>query len=322
MSSGLIKDAAATPLAAISGELTHLAEQVWRQLSHGDLDRWRQALAGLPDLDSVSFDLNSDVVRLSVPHTYPETQQQVRAALQQFHPWRKGPFELFGVYVDSEWRSDLKWNRLVGHLSPLHDRLVLDVGCGNGYYAWRMIGEGAGLVLGIDPTILFMQQFEAVHRYAGERYPIHLLPLGIEQLPTPMGCFDTVFSMGVFYHRRSPFDHLLELRDTLRKGGEVVLETLVVEGAEGYVLVPPGRYAKMRNVWFIPSVATLTGWMRRAGFDSIRCVDVGFTTLQEQRSTEWMRFESLADYLDPKDSKRTVEGHPAPLRAVMIAEKA
>ncbi|PMC22346.1 tRNA 5-methoxyuridine(34)/uridine 5-oxyacetic acid(34) synthase CmoB, partial [Klebsiella aerogenes] len=44
--------------------------------------------------------------------------------------------------------------------------------------------------------------------------------------------------MGVLYHRRSPLDHLWQLKDQLAPGGELVLETLVIEGDENTVLVP------------------------------------------------------------------------------------
>ena len=182
-----------------------------------------------------------------------------------------------------------------------------------------MAGEGAGLVVGIDPTQLFLAQFLAVRRFVGDGWPVHLLPLGIEQVPPKLQAFDTVFSMGVLYHRRSPIDHLMELRDTLKPGGELVLETLVIDGGPGRVLVPEGRYAKMRNVWFLPSPAELVRWLQRCGFGEVRVVDVTTTTTEEQRGTAWMDFESLPDYLDPLDSTRTVEGHPGPVRAIVLA---
>jgi tRNA (mo5U34)-methyltransferase len=75
----------------------------------------------------------------------------------------------------------------------------------------------------------------------------------------------------------------------------------------------------MRNVWFIPSTAMLENWLRRCGYRDIRTVDVTPTTIAEQRSTEWMTFESLADFLDPADTRLTIEGHPAPQRAVLVA---
>jgi tRNA (mo5U34)-methyltransferase len=199
--------------------------------------------------------------------------------------------------------------------------VVLDVGCGNGYHAWRMLGEGARLVIGIDPTQLFVMQFEAIKHFLGQHHPVHLFPLGIEQLPPEIKGFDTVFSMGVFYHRQSPFAHLTELRGALRHGGELVLETLVIEGGEHQVLVPQGRYAKMRNVWFIPTTKVLHKWLQRAGFNDVKLIDVSVTTVEEQRSTQWMWFESLADYLDPRDRNMTIEGYPAPRRAIFVARR-
>ena len=47
-------------------------------------------------------------------------------------------------------------------------------------------------------------------------------------------------------------------------------------------------------------------------------MDINKTTVEEQRSTDWMTFESLADFLDPNDANKNVEGHPAPLRDIFI----
>lgn len=105
----------------------------------------------------------------------------------------------------------------------------------------------------------------------------------------------------------------------MRAGGELILETLVVEGDAQTVLMPGERYAKMRNVWFIPSTAALTQWLSRVGFSDIRVVDLNITSLEEQRATAWMENESLIDFLDPSDHSKTIEGYPAPLRAVLVA---
>ena len=249
-----------------------------------------------------------------------QDQETVKQALQGLIPWRKGPFAFFGVPVETEWRSDWKWQRVAPHLSPLAGRRILDVGCGSGYHCWRMAAAGASAVVGIDPTILFLVQYLAVRRFAPE-LPVWFLPLRMEELPAEGGQFDTVFSMGVLYHRRSPLDHLLELKGALCAGGELVLETLVVEGDERTVLMPEDRYAVMRNVFFLPSVAMLTRWLERCGFVDVRCVDESNTTVQEQRSTDWMRFQSLPDFLDPDDHRLTREGYPAPRRAVLVARK-
>jgi tRNA (mo5U34)-methyltransferase len=48
-------------------------------------------------------------------------------------------------------------------------------------------------------------------------------------------------------------------------------------------------------------------------------VDVNVTSTQEQRSTEWMSFHSLENFLDPDDHSKTIEGYPAPRRAIITA---
>lgn len=290
--------------------------------AHGDLARWESALADLPDLPDGVAVLDDAWVGVRPLQTPPAgTRERLTEALMRLHPWRKGPYDIQGVRIDTEWRSDWKWDRLAGAISPLDGRLVLDVGCGNGYHAWRMLGAGARLVMGIDPTLVFVVQFQAVNRYLRDDR-LCVLPLGIEDLPPDLTGFDTVFSMGVFYHRRSPMDHLGELHRLLRPGGELVLETLVVEGDAQRVLVPQGRYAGMRNVWFLPSVEALSLWLGRCGFVGARLVDLSGTTPDEQRTTEWMRFQSLPDQLDRDDPSRTIEGLPAPTRAILVAQRA
>lgn len=296
------------------------------QAPHGDWSRWQPALDRLPVLGEGVVVCDDGAIEIRPDRALSaEGQAQLSGALKVLHPWRKGPYRIAAVGIDTEWRSDWKWDRVLPHLQPLVGRLVLDVGCGNGYHCWRMALAGARQVIGIDPTAVFLAQFLAIRGLLSSMAPdlagrVELLPLGIEAVPAKLGRFDTVFSMGVLYHRRSPLDHLMELRAALRPGGQLVLETLVIEGNADQVLVPRGRYAKMRNVWFIPTPAMLEHWLRRCGFKEIRTVDVTSTALDEQRSTEWMTFESLADFLDPADSTLTIEGYPAPRRAVLIAE--
>lgn len=284
---------------------------------HGDFDRWRHAVASLPDppATSVSFD---DTVTVSA-ELPAAAVARLRDALQALHPWRKGPFSLFGVRIDSEWRSDFKWRRIAPHLD-LEGLRILDVGCGNGYYGWRMLGAGAALVIGIDPSVLYCMQHQAINRCIGDDRN-QALPLGLESLPEALsaGRFDAVFSMGVIYHRRDPLAHLRRLARCLVPGGAAVVESLCVEGPE--TLVPDGRYARMRNVWQVPAQQQLAQWMSQCGFQEIRIVNTAVTTTAEQRSTDWMRFDSLAEALDPTDATRTVEGHPAPRRCVLVARK-
>ncbi len=287
--------------------------------NNGHLDKWLGTLESLPDVVPSALDLDGSAIKIGcVRDLNTEQQMGLSDTLQGFRPWRKGPFDFFGTYVDTEWRSDRKWDRLLSGISPLKDRLVLDIGCGSGYHCWRMTGEGARLALGTDPFLLYVMQYLAVRKYAPAA-PAFVLPFSMEGLPPVISAFDTVFSMGILYHRRSPIDHLYDLRSYLRPGGELVLETIVVDGPKGYSLVPDRYYAKMKNVWFIPSVETLVQWLTRCRYRDIKIVDVSQTTIEEQRSTEWMVFESLKDFLDPNDFNKTTEGYPAPKRAVITA---
>ena len=281
---------------------------------------WLKALQSLPELRPSRIALQDNVSIGSSADLGPVDREELIALLQAFHPWRKGPYNFFGIEIDTEWRSDWKWERLLPHIQPLAGRRVLDVGCGNGYHGWRMRGAGADFVLGIEPFLVSVLQFQVMQRYLCDPQH-HVIPIGIEDVPPDLACFDSVFSMGVLYHRRSPLDHLFELKGCLRPGGELILETLIVEGDQETVFMPQGRYAKMRNVWFLPSIAALTLWLERCGFTEIACVDTNRTSCDEQRSTDWMQFESLADFLDPDDADKTIEGHPAPLRAIFTATR-
>ncbi|WP_241627364.1 tRNA 5-methoxyuridine(34)/uridine 5-oxyacetic acid(34) synthase CmoB [Rosenbergiella epipactidis] len=307
------------PLASWLEVIPAQLAQWQRENLHGHFRQWHKAIQYLPAITPPSLDLTGQVYAES-PDLTPRQRQGIESLLRQLMPWRKGPYQLYGTHIDTEWRSDWKWDRVLPHISPLQDRLVLDVGCGSGYHMWRMIGQGAKMVVGIDPMQLFLCQFEAVRKLLGNSQQAHLLPLGIEQLPTSEA-FDTVFSMGVLYHRRSPLDHLLQLKNQLVNGGELVLETLVTEGDEHQVLVPGERYAQMRNVYFLPSALALKSWLEKTGFVDVRIVDQAVTPITEQRRTSWMTSESLAEFLDPNDPHKTVEGYHAPLRAVLIARK-
>lgn len=306
--------------------LARLPEQLARGLDrnrHGDLPAWEKAVAKLPALPSErNVQLDSDTVSVELDLSDSQ-QRQCFNLLRKLAPWRKGPFRLGGIHIDTEWRSDWKWQRVAPHLAPLKYRKVLDVGGGSGYHAWRMTGAGAAFVLVIDPSPRFYCQFQAVRHFVGDADGgrTQFLPVGIEDVPDNLAFFDTVFSMGVLYHRSAPLEHLQQLKAALAPGGELVLETLVVEGDEQTVFMPGERYASMSNVYFLPSSKALCHWLERCGFTNVRVVDEAVTTLEEQRSTEWMTYQSLADFLDPDDRTQTIEGYPAPRRAVVIAER-
>jgi len=300
-------------------QLRHVLQQHYELKNHGRSIEWDRALDSMPQLECADYSFTDDSVCIVKPEHLALDSMEYKQHLKAFMPWRKGPWNLLGVEIQTEWHSDWKWQRIEPHISPLDGRQVLDIGTGNGYFLFRMLGAGASLALGIDPTRIFLYQFHAAQRLLPAN-GAYLLPRRSEHLPA-FGCFDTVFCLGVLYHRRSPIDHIQELMSYLRPGGELVLETLVVPGDINTILVPPERYAKMANVWFLPSTEALENMLRKVGLENVRTVDVSQTTTAEQRATEWMTFHSLADFLDPNDPSRSIEGHPAPLRATLVATK-
>jgi tRNA (mo5U34)-methyltransferase len=310
----IIKNTSLEPLGPL------LTDAFLEQIRHGDFKKWRSLLAKMTNIPVSGIDFGK-VIRIGcADDCEADKQSLLRDQLQAFVPWRKGPFGLFGIDVDSEWRSDLKWSRLQGHIASLQGKTVLDVGCGNGYYGFRMLDAGAELVVGIDPHIPYVAQFWAVKHFVPE-LPLFVLPVALEQLPSPLPGFDTVFSMGVLYHRRSPIDHLQQLKNCLKPGGELILESLYVDGEQGYCLMPEDRYARMSNVWFVPTIATAVQWLSRCGYVDTVVIDESVTSIEEQRNTEWMPFESLADALNPNDKNKTVEGLPAPRRVIVKSRR-
>ena len=316
---------------------------------HGDRESWQQALDALdrtaekleppysrPELGDLPVDAAPcDIAPIGIAPIgiapigirgvlSKDHQNALDHALKALHPWRKGPWCVFNTHLDTEWRSDWKWQRLQPFLPDLTGQRVLDVGCGNGYYGWQMLNAGASDVVGIDPTIVFVFQHAAMNRLIGPLYPNarhRVLPLRLEDLPKPgtepvQPVFDSVFSMGVLYHRKDHMAHLQELQAQLRRGGTLVLETLVCESGD---LRPNGRYARMRNVHLLPQPETIAGWLDSLGFKNCEVRNLNRTLQAEQRSTPWMRFESLKESLDPANPERTIEGHPSPVRALFVA---
>lgn len=297
-------------------------DQVLATYTHGEISGWLKMIDSLPEISVTDRELEKCVSVNSDDEISPDTLKQIAENLMQLHPWRKGPFSIHGIDLNTEWRSDWKWERIAPHLGDLSYKNILDVGCGNGYHLFRIIGAGANSAIGIDPSQKFHAQFLAMNHFIQCDKTFHL-PIGIEHMTNEASKgFDMVFSMGVLYHRRSPIEHIQQLKTLVCKGGHIVLETLVVDGDVNTVLIPEGRYAQMRNVWFLPSTDALERWLYRCDLKDVKLIDVNQTSLDEQRATDWMTFHSLKNYLDPNDINKTVEGYPAPKRATFIARVA
>ncbi|MDD5716745.1 MAG: tRNA 5-methoxyuridine(34)/uridine 5-oxyacetic acid(34) synthase CmoB [Sulfuricurvum sp.] len=274
----------------------------------------RDALDQLPEIET-SVDLGNTVT-LSSSHNV--NREELERIARMMMPWRKGPFDLFGIFIDTEWRSDLKYNFLRPHFN-LHAKKVADIGCNNGYYMFRFLEDSPAKVVGFDPSAVFKSQFDLINHYVKSDIVYELL--GVEHLPFYEEKFDVIFCLGVLYHRSDPVAMLKALSQGLAKDGEIYLDTFIIDGDEPYALCPSESYSKITNVYFVPTLKALENWCIRAGFTSFEILGTVVTTSDEQRKTEWIESHSLEDFLDPADNSKTIEGYPAPKRGYVRIKK-
>ena len=278
----------------------------------------REELKNLPKVDEVKCRFD-DWITIESPSISNEDRNRIYDIAKMMMPWRKGPFDLFGVKIDSEWQSFKKYNLLKPYLD-LEDKKVADVGCNNGYYMFRMLEFFPKMVFGIDPSPLFRSQFDLINHFVNSK-KLRYEMLGIEHMPGFVDMFDTILCLGVLYHRSDPIAALKALRQSLKKGGELILDTLMIDGYESICLVPENRYSKIPNIYFIPTIVALENWCKRAGFERFEVLSVVKTTTDEQRKTEWIEGESLNDFLNPNNLNETIEGYPAPKRVYIRTYK-
>ena len=269
---------------------------------------FNELLTRIKNLDNNNSKLIlDDSVRLEIPNFTKEIED-IAIALK---PWRKGPFHLNELFIDSEWRSFVKFNILKSHLS-LKDKVIADVGCNNGYYMFKMLEYEPRSIIGFDPSELAFLQFSFINHFAKSDIKFEIA--GVESLPSYGVKFDTIFCLGVLYHRSDPIKCLKELKSALNPNGEIFIDTMYIDRDDEMVLSPDTSYSKIPNISFIPSIKALQNWAKRAKFKSFEILATKDTDSFEQRKTKWIDSQSLEDFLDPNDSSKTVEGYPAPKR--------
>ena len=289
--------------------------------AYGNAIDYTQALMDLPKISSNHFDGQGEFIEIGRAEEVTPSQKKIileRAKILM--PWSKGPFKLFGESIDGEWRSDLKWNRLKSHLPELVGKTILDIGCNNGYFMFKMAQDNPALVLGIDPVVKCQAQFKFLNHFAHQKNLLHEL-LGVDELDLFKETFDVIFSMGIIYHHRNPIHQLIQMRQALRPGGSLILETIGIPGKKSTCLFPEDRYAQMTNVWFLPTLPALINWVKRAKFIDVEIISQEWEGENEQRSTAWADKPSLGEFLDPGDKSKTIEGYPAPRRFSLICRK-
>ncbi len=297
--------------------LDNLREERLKCLNWKNIKPYWEAIKALPKPKNIQIKLN-DTVEIVMNDLSKEEEQYLYNTAKLMHPWRKGPFQLSQTFIDSEWQSNLKYNILRPHFN-LKDKIVGDIGCNNGYYLFRMMEDNPKRLIGFDPSAITYCQFKFLDHFIESNITYELL--GVEHVEFYEHKFDTLFCLGVLYHRSDPIGMLKSLFKGLNEGGELLLDTFMIEGEEELCLTPRDRYSKMANIYFIPTVSALKNWCYRAGFEEVEVLATVKTELTEQRKTEWINSQSLDDFLDEEDQNRTVEGYPAPKRVYIKAKR-
>lgn len=304
------------PLADLLAE-----KQAWINQEKKGFLRYRIPLRESGHLRATWCDFTQDVVHIGKPADITSSdRERLRTTLRRLMPWRKGPFSIFGIDIDAEWRSDRKWNRLLPELPDLSGKIVADIGSNNGYYMFRMVPHQPTMVLGFEPYVHHYFTFNLLNSFAGLPNLQSTL-LGIEHLSLFPESFDVIFCMGILYHRPSPIGALQELLSALKPGGTLIVESQAIPGGEPVALFPEHTYAKVPGTWFVPTAICLQHWIQRAGFRDVRCFCEHAMSSDEQRRTPWMDFESYQDFIDKDNPGLTIEGYPAPRRVFFKANK-
>ena len=268
--------------------------------------------------DNLSIDYGNWFSVGSFEDLTQEEYEVILKTAKSLIPWRKGPFKVFGLEIDSEWQSNIKYN-LIRPYFNLKDKVVADIGCNNGYYMFRMLEDKPKRLIGFDPSPLTLHQFEFINHFVKSDIVYEML--GVEHLEFYNHKFDFIFMLGVLYHRPDPVGTLKSLARGLNSKGEILIDTFMIDGDEEICLTPNKRYSKIPNIYFIPTIPALKNWLERAGFEDIEVLATAVTTSEEQRKTQWSFDQSLEDFLDENDKTKTVEGYPAPKRVYIKARK-
>ena len=285
-------------------QLNEIRKEKQRQFTFKNIAPLKKMIDDLKDYEVDEINFNNAI---EIKGEFDEEVEKVAKALM---PWRKGPFKIGDLFIDSEWQSFIKYNMLEKHFD-LEGKVVADVGCNNGYYMFRMLSQNPKKVVGFDPMAIFKLQFDFINHFVkSDKLKYELL--GVEHLPFYEEKFDTIFCLGVLYHRSDPVAMLKQLKQALKDGGEVILDTFIIEG-EDEIALTPKRYAKMRNIYFIPTINALKNWAEVAKFKEFEVLEIKPTDLNEQRKTDWIEGESLNNFLN-EDGTKTIEGYPPPIR--------
>ena len=301
-------------------ELESLRQEFQHKLAAPNFESYRLALHNAPHIPVSHKVFDQAAVQFASDDLPGATKAALDQVLRQFCPWKKGPFDFFGTKIDAEWRSEIKWDRLLPHLPSLKDKTIADIGCHNGYFMYRMLAHDPARVVGFEPVAKHWYAFQLIQKYA-QAEQLSFEGLGVEHMHRFPETFDVVFCLGILYHHTDPVGLLRKIHTSMTTGAELIVDCQGIPGTDPVALVPEGRYGGATGIWFLPTETTLLHWLKRAGFRDGEVFFNGKLTPEEQRPTDWARIKSLPDFLNPDDPSQTIEGYPAPVRIYAKAKR-
>jgi SAM-dependent methyltransferase len=155
----------------------------------------------------------------------------------------------------------------------LTGKRVLDIGCRDGLFSFKAESMGAEEVIGIDNDIS-KPATEFIIPVLNSKVKMHQINL-YDIYPATFGLFDIVIFAGVLYHLRYPFWGLKKIRDILKIGGTLLIETAIWLGEldKAALFCPAGNdgpyYPDTTCVTFFNEKG-LVDTMKTFGFETVR----------------------------------------------------
>ena len=266
------------------------------------------------------IEINLSSIKLNSVNTFTElAQAKINKIIEQLTPWRLGDYLIFNNLIKSEWNCDFRWKLIDKYIPFLNNKKVADIGANNGYFSFRLLEFNPSQLLCFEPNDLYNLQLYFIASLL-KNNSIKIIKNGVENLINYDSSFDFILFMGVLYHRENPIETLKNIYFALKANGVAIVESICIEGDSDLVLFPYKSYAKMKNIWYIPSESVLKYWCEIAGFRYIQKIFNYYVTEDHQKKSEHSPNESLSDFLS-EDGLKTVEGYPPPYKVGYLCKK-
>ena len=92
-------------------DLNSLREERKKWLTWKNIIPYQEAIKSLKMYEDVEVKLG-DRVEVQIQNLSPQDAQQIKETALLMKPWRKGPFQINDLFIDSEWQSQIKYNLL------------------------------------------------------------------------------------------------------------------------------------------------------------------------------------------------------------------